>query len=123
MLVGRRMEHHSGMVGLKNFVQTLFVTDGTDEHRHRDIPAVLLLQLHEQLVSAVLVDIKNEQFARLEAHHLAAQLTADGTAAAGHQHCLAGTCTAQWVLTHRSMTWFRRLPFRVGMAMMMLWMP
>ena len=32
-------------------------------------------------------------------------------------------CTAQWVLTHRSMTWFRRLPFRVGMATRMVWMP
>ena len=33
------------------------------------------------------------------------------------------SCTAQWVPTHRSMTWFSLLPFRVGMAMMMLWMP
>ena len=33
------------------------------------------------------------------------------------------SCTAQWVLTHRSMTWLSLLPFKVGMAMMMLWMP
>ena len=32
------------------------------------------------------------------------------------------SCTGQWVLTQRSMTWFSLLPRSVGMAMMMLWM-
>ena len=90
MLVGRRVEHHRGVVGLKHLVQPLFVPDGADEHGHRDIAAVLLLQFHLQLVGAVLVDVKDEQLARVEAHHLPAQLRADGAAAARHQHRFAG---------------------------------
>ena len=42
MLVCCRMEHHSGMIGFKNLIQTLFIADGANEHRYRDIPAVLL---------------------------------------------------------------------------------
>ena len=35
MLVCCRMEHHSGMIGFKNLVQTFFIPDGADEHRDR----------------------------------------------------------------------------------------
>ena len=90
MLMGRCMEHHSGVVGLKYLVQPLFIPDGTDQHGHGDVAAVLLLQFHQQLVGAVLVDIKDQQLAGPEAHHLAAQLRADGAAAARHQHRFAG---------------------------------
>ena len=90
MLVGRRVEHHRGVVGLKHLVQPLFVPDGADEHGHRDIAAILLLQFHLQLVGAVLVDVKDEQLAGLEPHDLPAQLRADGAAAARHQHRFAG---------------------------------
>ena len=90
MLVCCRMEHHSGMIGFKNLIQTLFIADGANEHRYRDIPAVLLLQLHQKLIGAVLVDIKNKQLAGLEAHHLTAQFAADGAAAARDQNGLAG---------------------------------
>ena len=90
MLVRRRVEDHRGMIRLEYLVQTLFVADGADEHRDRDVPAILLLQLHQQLVGAVLVDIKDEQFAGLKAHHLTAELAADGTAAARDEDGLAG---------------------------------
>ena len=90
MLVCCRMEHHSGMICFKNLIQTLFIADGANEHRYRDIPAVLLLQLHQKLIGAVLVDIKNKQLAGLEAHHLTAQFAADGAAAARDQNGLAG---------------------------------
>ena len=59
VLVRRSMEHHRGVVGIKNLVQTLFIPDRADKHRDRDIAAVLLLQFHQQLVGAVFVDIKD----------------------------------------------------------------
>ena len=78
------------MICFKNLIQTLFIADGANEHRYRDIPAVLLLQLHQKLIGAVLVDVKNKQLAGLEAHHLTAQFAADGAAAARDQNGLAG---------------------------------
>ena len=90
MLVRRRVEDHRGMIRLEYLVQTFFVADGADEHRDRDVPAILLLQLHQQLVGAVLVDIKDEQFAGLKAHHLTAELAADGAAAARDEDGFTG---------------------------------
>ena len=101
MLVSRRVEHHRGVIGLKHLVQPFFVPDGAHQHRYRDIPAVLLLQLHQKLIGAVLVDIKNKQLAGLEAHHLTAQLAADGAAAARDQNGLAGKVAGNLVRIQR----------------------
>ena len=103
MLVGRCMEHHSGVVGLKHLVQPLFIPDGADQHGHRDVAAVLLLQFHQQLVGAVLVDIKDQQLAGPEAHHLAAELAANGAAAARHQHGLAGEVAGDLLVVQRDL--------------------
>ena len=103
VLVRRCMEHHSGVVGIKNLVQTFFIPDGADEHRDRDIAAVLLLQFHLQLVGAVFVDIKDEQLAGLEAHDLTAQLAADGAAAACYQHRFAGEVAGNFVGIQRDL--------------------
>ena len=89
MLMRRRVKDHRGVVGFKHLVQPLFVPDGAHQHGHGDVPAILLLELHLELVGTVLIDIKDEQLARVEFHHLAAELTADGTAAARDQHGLA----------------------------------
>ena len=103
VLVCRRMEHHRGVVSIKYFVQALFIPDGADEHRDRDIAAVLLLQFHQQLVGAVFVDIKNQQLAGLEAHDLTAQLAADGAAAARYQHRFAGKIAGNFVGIQRNL--------------------
>ena len=102
VLVRRRMEHHRGVVGIKNLVQALFIPDRADQHRDRDIAAVLLLQFHLQLVSAVFVDIKNQQLAGFEAHDLTAQLTADGAAASRYQHRFAGKVAGNFIGVQRN---------------------
>ena len=102
VLVCRCMEHHRGVIGIKNLVQTLFIPDRADQHRDRDIAAVLLLQFHQQLVGAVFVDIKDEQLAGLKAHDLTAQLTADGAAAARYQHRFAGKVAGNFVRIQRN---------------------
>lgn len=89
MLMRRRMEHHRGMVGLKHFIQPLFIPDRADQHCYRHIPAILLLQLHLQVIRAVLIHVKDQQPFRGKTHHLTAQLTADAAAAACDQHRFA----------------------------------
>ena len=86
--MGRGVEHHLGVVGLKHLVQPLFVPDGADQHLDGGLAAVFALQLHLQLVGTVLVNIKDQQPGRAEPHHLAAQLAADAAAAPRHQHHL-----------------------------------
>ena len=103
VLVCRSMEHHRGVIGIKNLVQTLFIPDRTDQHRDRDIAAVLLLQFHQQLVGAVFIDIKDQQLAGLEAHDLTAQLAADGAAAARYQHRFAGKVAGDFVGIQRDL--------------------
>lgn len=58
MLVGGCMEHDRRMVGFKYFVQTRFVTDGTNQGDDGGIGTVLVFQLGFQLIGTVLVDIK-----------------------------------------------------------------
>ena len=88
MLVGGRMEDDRWMIGLEYLIQAGFITDGADERDDGSLGTVLVAQLGLQLVGAVLVNVKDEQTAGLVAHDLAAQLAADGTAAAGNQHDL-----------------------------------
>ena len=83
------MEHHRRVVRLKYLVQTGLVPDGADQHRDRHITAILLLQFHQQFIGAVLINIEDKQFCRLEAHDLTAELAADAAAAARHQNGLA----------------------------------
>ena len=88
MLVGSCMEHNGWMIGFKHFIQTLDIADGADQRDNVDICTVFIAQLHFQLVGAIFVNIENQQLARAVAHDLAAQLTADGAAAARDQNHL-----------------------------------
>ena len=88
MLMGRGMKHHRGMVGLKYFVQTLFVADGTDQCNDGRFGAVFIAQLGFQLIGTVFVNVKDQQASGLVTHDLTAKLAADGTASAGDQNDL-----------------------------------
>lgn len=88
MLVGSCVENDRGMVGFKNFVQTLLIADGTNQRDNGGLGTVFVAQLGLKLIGAVFVDVKNQQTTGLVAHDLAAKLTADGTAAARDQHDL-----------------------------------
>ena len=86
MLMRRGVEDDRRVVGLEHFVQALDVADGAYQRDDRRVGAVLVAQLGLQLIGAVFVDVEDQQPARLVAHDLAAQLAADGPAAAGDQH-------------------------------------
>ena len=87
MLVGRRMADHIGPVGFKYVPNPPFLPDGTDQH-HQIQRRIAPLQLHLDVVSVVLVNIKNHQPPGRQGRQLTAKLAADGTAAAGDQNHL-----------------------------------
>ena len=97
VLVRRRVEHHVRPILREHRLQPLPVADGADQHLGVQRAAVLLAQLVEQLVGVVLVDVEYDQPLRGEARDLAAQLGADGAAAARHQHRAVGQVAADRV--------------------------
>ena len=82
--MGRRMADHIGPVGFKYVPNPPFLPDGTDQH-HQIQRRIAPLQLHLDVVSVVLVNIKNHQPPGRQGRQLTAELAADGTAAAGDQ--------------------------------------
>ena len=89
MLVGRRMEDQVRPVGTDQIVHPVGVAHRTDQHLQiqlREIPP----KFHLNIVGVVLVNVKNNQLSGFGAGNLAAQFTADASAAAGDQHGLAG---------------------------------
>ena len=84
MLVGRRVVDDVRAVLVKDRVDPPAVPHGSDEHLQvqvRVAPPQLLLNL----IGVVLINIKDDQPARLMGRDLAAELASDGSASAGHQ--------------------------------------
>ena len=86
MLVGGGVEHHRRVIGFKHLIQALDVPDGPDQRHNGRIGAVLVAQLHLQLIGTVLINVKDEKLPGPVAHDLAAELAADGPAAAGDEN-------------------------------------
>lgn len=83
--MGRRVEDQVRLIGVQQIVHPSPVPDGTDAHVQRQL-RVLPAQLHLDVVGVVFVDVEDHQPPGLVPGDLAAQLAADGPAAAGDQH-------------------------------------
>ena len=88
VLMGRRVINNLGMVLLKDLEHAAAVADGTDQGYEVEV-RILLAQLQLDGVGVVFVDIENDQLLRVMSGHLAAELRADGPAAAGDEDDLA----------------------------------
>ena len=88
MLVRRGVAHHIGMVLGKEVVYPPLLPHGADEHLEIEL-RVLADQLLLDIVSVILVNVKNDELAGLERRDLAAELAADGTAAARDENGLS----------------------------------
>ena len=89
MLVGRRVKDHLRAVGVEDLLQPLLVPDGGDLHAHVQGITVFIQQVVLQFIGGVFRDIHDHQPRGPVFGDLAAQLGADGTAAACDQHGLA----------------------------------
>lgn len=89
MLVRRRMKHDAGVVFLEHIAQTRHIADAADFDVDFDV-AVLGQQFVAQHVDIVFIHIEEHDARRSDRAQLAAELGADGTAAAGDQHRFAG---------------------------------
>ena len=101
VLVRGGVEDDGGFVFLKDGVQPALVADGADAHEDGAVRPVVLFQLAFQLVGAVFVNVEDDEQFGAKAHHLPADLRADGAAAAGDQHHLAGQIAADRVHVQR----------------------
>ena len=101
VLVRGGVEDDGGVKFRKQRVQFALVADGADAHEDGAVRPVALPELAFQLVGAVFVDVEDDEQFRLKAHHLPADLRADGAAAAGDQHHLAGQIAADGVHIQR----------------------
>ena len=90
VLMGRRMEHHLGTVIVKELVNPLLFPDGGNLHPEVQGVAVFPQQLLLDVIGIVLVNVQDNQLPGVMPGNLPAQLAADGAAAAGDQHHLAG---------------------------------
>ena len=90
VLMGGGVEHHVGLVGIKQQFQPPGVPDGADLHAEGQLPAVLVQQLLLDVIGVVFVNIKNNQPLGTVLDDLAAQLAADGAAATGDQYGAPG---------------------------------
>ena len=88
--MGSSMEHNLRTQLPENMIQPIHVPDGSDNNLQVELVAVLADQLLLHIVGIVLVDIQDRQLFRVQGGNLAAQLGADGSAAAGDQHGLPG---------------------------------
>ena len=89
MLVGSGVIDDLWTVGAENLVQAAAVADRADE-RDKVQVGILLAQLQLDSIGVVLVDIENHQLFGVVRGDLAAELGANGAAAAGDQDGLAG---------------------------------
>ena len=76
------------MIPPEDVLHPLFVADGADQHHQIQVP-VGPPQLLLDVVGVVLIDVEDNQAAGVVGGNLAAQLAADGAAAAGDQDRLA----------------------------------
>ena len=89
MLVGCGIDDNLGMIGFKNPGHGLPAGDGADLHLKIQPVSIGNPQLLLNIIRTILVDIQNDDLLRLHFCQLAAQLRADGTAAAGDEDDLA----------------------------------
>ena len=87
--MGRRVEHHIRVQALKQGVHFFGIAHRGDVHFQVQLGAVAARQLLLDGIGAVLVDIHDNQALGPAGCDLTAQLAADGTAAARHQHGFA----------------------------------
>ena len=99
MLVGSGVEHQLRPVLGHDIVQTAHVPHGADEHLQIQL-RMGVAQLHLDIVGVVLINIEDDQLFGVAFGDLAAQLAADGTAAAGDHHHLAGDIPADLLQIH-----------------------
>lgn len=88
VLMGRRVVDHLGPIPFEHLEDAAAVPDGADEGdqlQRREVG----LELQLDIVGVVLVDVEDDQLLRVVSRDLAAELAADGPAAAGDQHPLA----------------------------------
>ena len=89
MLVSRCMEHQVRMIQAHDLVDTVGITDRTDQHQQIQIRMVSL-KLHLNIIGIIFVNIQNDQLRRIGSCDLTAKLTADGSTATGNQNHLIG---------------------------------
>ena len=89
MLVGSGVVDQLGAVGAEDLVQTAAVADRADERDEVQV-GILLAKLQLDGIGVVLVDIQDHELFGIVRGDLAAELRADGPAAAGDQDGLAG---------------------------------
>ena len=89
MLVGGGVVDELGTVGAEDLVQAAAVADRADEGDEVQV-GILLAKLELDGIGVVLVDIQNHELLGAVRGDLAAELGADGPAAAGDQDGLAG---------------------------------
>ena len=61
VLMGGGVEHHVGLVGIKQQFQPPGVPDGADLHAEGQLPAVLVQQLLLDVVGVILVNIEDDK--------------------------------------------------------------
>ena len=59
--MGGGVEHHVGLVGIKQQFQPPGVPDGADLHAEGQIPAILVQQLLLDVVGVILVNIEDDK--------------------------------------------------------------
>jgi hypothetical protein len=85
VLVGGGVEHHVGPLGREHPLHRVRVLAVRD-HRDQQPCVAALAQLHVDLEQVVLGVVDQDQPARADRGHLAAQLAADRAAGAGDEH-------------------------------------
>ena len=93
VLMGGGVEHHVGLVCIKQQLQPPGIPDGADLHAEGQLSAILVQQLLLDVVGVVLVNIEDDKPLGTVLDDLAAQLAADGAAATGDQHGATGQQT------------------------------
>ncbi len=89
VLVGRGMEDHVRLVLADYLLDGRRVTDVTQDGIEDQVPKIAP-QLEVDAVQRVFTVVDHDQFYRVQAGNLTAQLGTDGAAAAGDHHALAG---------------------------------
>ena len=99
VLVRRRMEHDLGAVRVEDAAHAPGVAHAADKHLQVEL-GILPLELLLDLVGVVLVDVEDDELLGPEAGDLAAELRADGSAAARYEHDLAAYEGVDIVVVH-----------------------
>ena len=87
--MGRRVEHHLGVVQAEQLVHLLPVPHRCDLHHKVQLAPESVEQLLLQIIDRIFRNVHRNQLSGPTFRDLTAQLRADGAAAASHQHRLA----------------------------------